>query len=112
MIEQLFGCASAFSNNKTAFTLFIISKKKPKLADSNNRVSLTPMFKPAFSIALLLFGTVSVFGQKVIDKVVAQVGDNIILLSDIENQKIQAKQSGFDVQEGADCMYLEELMYQ
>jgi peptidyl-prolyl cis-trans isomerase SurA len=70
------------------------------------------MFKSIFSISAFLLGTTSLFGQKVIDKVVAQVGDNIILLSDIESQKIQAKQSGIEVPEGADCMYLEELMYQ
>lgn len=65
-------------------------------------------------------GTLTVFiitccaalGQgQVIDKVVAQVGDHIILLSDIENQKIQMKLSGSEVPANADCVLLEELMY-
>lgn len=71
------------------------------------------MVKTAFTTAILLLASATVFGQgKVIDKVVAQVGDNVILLSDIESQKMQAKQSGLQVQEGAACVYLEELMYQ
>ena len=112
MIKTFFSWWPAFSYNKSLQPVFIISKKKPKLADSNNRVSHTHMFRSIFSISAFLLGTTSLFGQKVIDKVVAQVGDNIILLSDIESQKIQAKQSGIEVPEGADCMYLEELMYQ
>lgn len=53
----------------------------------------------------------TVYGQnKVIDKVVAQVGDNIILLSDIEGQKAQAKESGMPTGENAECAYLEQLM--
>ena len=71
------------------------------------------MIKSILSISILLLTTVSLYGQnKIVDKIVAQVGDNIILLSDIENQKIQAKQAGVDVQLETECAYLEELMYQ
>ena len=41
--------------------------------------------------------------QQTIDKIVAQVGDNIILLSDIQGQKIQAMQAGVEVTQEMDC---------
>jgi peptidyl-prolyl cis-trans isomerase SurA len=47
---------------------------------------------------------------KVVNKVVAQVGDNIILLSDIENQKLQAVQAGVETTREMECAILEELM--
>lgn len=50
--------------------------------------------------------------QQTIDKIVAQVGDNIILLSDIQGQKIQAMQAGVEVTPEMDCQILEELMFQ
>jgi len=71
------------------------------------------MVKAILSFSFIIGSTILAFGQgKVIDKIVAQVGDNIILLSDIESQKQQAKQSGLEVQDKAACVYLEELMYQ
>ncbi len=51
-------------------------------------------------------------GQQVIDKVVAQVGENIVLKSDIEAQKIQALQAGVELSKDTECSILEELMYQ
>jgi peptidyl-prolyl cis-trans isomerase SurA len=48
----------------------------------------------------------------VIDKIVAQIGDNIILKSDIESQKLQAAESGIEVTKETDCSILEQLMYQ
>ena len=55
----------------------------------------------------------STFAQpKTIDKIVAHVGDNIILLSDIQTQKLQAIQAGYEVSSEMDCQILEELMYQ
>jgi len=57
----------------------------------------------------------SVFAQvegTVVDKIAAQVGDNIILMSDIENQKQQAAASGLKVSMAMDCEILEDLMYQ
>lgn len=47
---------------------------------------------------------------KVVNKIVAQVGDNIILLSDIENQKLQAVQAGVETTREMECKILEELM--
>lgn len=59
----------------------------------------------AFSFAQEKSGTV-------IDKIVAQIGDNIILKSDIEAQKTQASQSGVTVTSETDCIILEQLMFQ
>ena len=48
----------------------------------------------------------------VVDKIAAQVGDNVILMSDIEAQKQQAIAAGVQVGFSTDCDVLEELMYQ
>jgi len=64
------------------------------------------------TLTLLLF-SLSCFAQpkgKVINKVVAQIGDNIILLSDIENQKLQAVQAGLETSRYMECSILEQLM--
>lgn len=61
-------------------------------------------------LIVLLSGTA--FSQKVIDKVVAQVGEEIILLSDIQAARLQEIQSGLDGDKFSDCMILEELMYE
>ena len=53
------------------------------------------------------------FGQgTTIDKVVAQVGDNVILLSEIQSQKLQAIQAGMEITSEIDCQILEEIMFQ
>ncbi len=65
--------------------------------------------------SLSLFFSTSLFSQsdgEIIDKIVAQVGDNIILLSDIEAQKQQAIVAGITTAMSMDCEVLEELMYQ
>lgn len=65
--------------------------------------------------SLSLFTGTFAFGQltdKVVDKIAAQVGDNIILLSDIQAQKLQAIQAGMAVSKEMDCEILEELMFQ
>lgn len=65
----------------------------------------------AFSITLLM--TNLSFGQgTTIDKVVAQVGDNVILLSEIQSQKLQAIQAGMEITSEIDCQILEEIMFQ
>ncbi len=48
----------------------------------------------------------------VVDKIAAQVGDNIILLSDIEAQKQQALASGASLSANLSCDILEQLMFQ
>jgi peptidyl-prolyl cis-trans isomerase SurA len=49
---------------------------------------------------------------KIVNKILAQVGDNIILLSDVENQKLQAKQAEIEIGENFSCSVLEQLMVQ
>lgn len=62
--------------------------------------------------SIILLSTFS-FGQgRTIDGIAAQVGDNIILVSDIESQKLQAIQAGMKVDGNLECSILEQLMYQ
>ena len=66
----------------------------------------------SFIIAFITLSFFS-FGQgngKVINKVAAQVGDNIILLSDIETAKAQSATSENPAPAGSECMFLEQLM--
>ena len=51
-------------------------------------------------------------GMKLIDGVVAQIGDEIILLSDIQQQRLQMIQSGMAGDDATDCAILEEFMYE
>ncbi len=64
----------------------------------------------------LLLGSSAIFAQgsepKVIDKIVAQIGDEIILLSDVQNQRLQLLQNGSDGDKQTDCAILEEFMYE
>ena len=61
---------------------------------------------------VLCASTVSAQNGKLVNKVLAQVGDNIILMSDIEIQKLQAKQSEMNVDFDFSCSILEKLMVQ
>lgn len=63
-------------------------------------------------ISTVLLSSSTLFAQKTVDQIAAQVGENIILLSDIQAQKLQALQAGMDVNSALDCSILEELMYQ
>ncbi|MGD1846821.1 MAG: peptidylprolyl isomerase [Salibacteraceae bacterium] len=68
----------------------------------------------------LLFTLVSLIGlnaiaqgdKQVIDKVIAVVGDNVILKSDLENQYISFLGSGGEVTANTRCEILEELLFQ
>jgi peptidyl-prolyl cis-trans isomerase SurA len=64
---------------------------------------------------LLLAVSTALFAQKspiIVDKIVAQIGDEIILLSDLQAQKLQMAQAGTEIPANADCDILEGLMYQ
>ena len=64
---------------------------------------------------LIGLGSEEIFSQtqqNVIDKIAAQIGDNIILISDIQTQVAQAKQSGAPVSENTECETLEQLLFQ
>lgn len=66
----------------------------------------------SFIIAFITLSFFS-FGQgngKVVNKVAAQVGDNIILLSDIETAKAQSATSENPAPAGSECLFLEQLM--
>ena len=64
--------------------------------------------------AILLLAMPSMAQQEgvVIDKVVAIVGRQIVMLSDIENQKMQVKSQNYSLPEDIDCQILEQGMYQ
>lgn len=66
---------------------------------------------PIISLFTLLNFTVSAQGSETIDKIVAQVGDNVILLSDIQIQKLQVLEAGLKLMPDLDCQILEELLY-
>ena len=51
-------------------------------------------------------------GMQTVDRIVGQVGDNIILYSDIEMQKMQAMSQDVPIDQFTDCRILEELLYQ
>lgn len=61
---------------------------------------------------LLFLTTLIVQAQKkeIVDKVIAVVGDEIILYSDIKNQLFQAAQQGIDLENQDNCTIMEELL--
>jgi peptidyl-prolyl cis-trans isomerase SurA len=66
--------------------------------------------KITITFALALVSIVS-FGQdKLIDKVLAVIGDHAILMSEVEAQKLQAYQQGETLTKDLSCVILEDLM--
>lgn len=49
---------------------------------------------------------------KVIDAIVAQLGDEIVLLSDIENRRLEMIQEGYQLSAISDCFLLEEMLFE
>ncbi|HOZ31165.1 MAG TPA: peptidylprolyl isomerase [Bacteroidales bacterium] len=69
--------------------------------------------KKTFALIILTFISIFLLSQEVIDQVVAVVGNEIILKSDIENQYIQIISQGYNLEESdLKCDILEELMFQ
>lgn len=68
--------------------------------------------KSIFIYSFFMVLSYSAYSQKTIDKIAAQVGDNIILLSDIQAQKLQALQAQMEITPNMDCEILEQLLYQ
>ena len=64
--------------------------------------------------AVLLLALPSMAQQEgvVIDKVVAIVGRQIVMLSDVETQKMQVKSQNFNIPDDIDCQILEQGLYQ
>jgi peptidyl-prolyl cis-trans isomerase SurA len=56
--------------------------------------------------------TPSTGGDQVIDEIVAVVGDNIVLRSDLESQRLQALEQGMSVEDDIYCFIMEELLFQ
>jgi peptidyl-prolyl cis-trans isomerase SurA len=52
------------------------------------------------------------FTQLLVDGIIGVVGDEIILRSDLENQKIQAKAQGVQLGGNVDCVVMEDLLYE
>lgn len=68
------------------------------------------MIKTLLLSTCLVCATPFLFGQKkVVNQIVAQVGDHIILLSDIETQRLQLNEKERS-QEGKSCQILEQLL--
>lgn len=64
-------------------------------------------------IPFLLIGLTSLSQDRLtIDRIVAQIGENIILQSDLDAQKAQAASSGVELNDQSDCQILEDLMFQ
>lgn len=71
----------------------------------------------ALLLGFFLFGASAIYAQvgdqgNVIDKIVAQIGDEIILLSDLQQQRLQLLQGGQDGDKQTDCAILEEFLYE
>lgn len=65
------------------------------------------------SILVLLLSISTVFSQKkVIDKIVGRAAEHIIMLSDIQAQKLQAIKENMEVNDQSDCYILEEMLVQ
>ena len=65
------------------------------------------------TLIILLNITVQLFySQEIIDKVVAIVGENPILYSEIQGQKLQLLQQGVDADADMDCYLMDEFMIQ
>lgn len=59
---------------------------------------------------MTMFATAQQDG-KIVDKIVAVVGDNIILLSEVESQVLSAKQQGMQDSPELRCMIIEEMLF-
>ncbi len=70
------------------------------------------MIRLSTIFASLFFVQLSFSQMQVVDKVIAKIGDKVILLSDLEAQKIQLIQEKIEITKQTECMILEELMFQ
>ena len=65
-------------------------------------------------IVFLIFFPFLLFSQNntVVDKVIAVVGNDIILYSDLENQYLQILNQGYEIIPSFKCQILEDLLYE
>jgi peptidyl-prolyl cis-trans isomerase SurA len=77
-----------------------------KLKSISRSLSLTALM--VFSLNFSFAQT----GAKVIDRIVAQLGEEIILLSDIQNRRLDIIQEGGKMDAATDCNILEEMLFE
>jgi peptidyl-prolyl cis-trans isomerase SurA len=74
------------------------------------------MIRQLICIFLLALTTISVEAQiskdKIIDEIIAVVGDEIVLKSELEGRKTEMKNEGFKIDSDSECAVIEELLYQ
>ena len=74
------------------------------------------MIRQFICVFLLTFTAISAEAQiskdKIIDEIIAVVGDEIVLKSDLEGRKTEMKNEGFQIDPEAECAVVEELLYQ
>lgn len=70
------------------------------------------MLNRIFILIAIVFTVKLSFGQTSLDRIVAIIGDEIILYSEVESQVKQARQEGVALGENAYCTILEEIMFQ
>jgi peptidyl-prolyl cis-trans isomerase SurA len=63
-------------------------------------------------LLLSLNGLAQPVGTKVIDGIVAQIGEEIILLSDVQNRRLELIQDGQTLDSYSDCLILEEMLFE
>lgn len=76
-----------------------------------------PQNKLYFLIVIMLFIFANTYSQRVhegevLDQVIAVIGDNIVLESELKKQSEQYEQQGYDMGEDSRCFLIEELLYQ
>jgi peptidyl-prolyl cis-trans isomerase SurA len=76
------------------------------------KLRYTKQMNKGLLLGIALLAGFTAIGQqkKAIDEVVAVVGNEIILHSDIETQKLQAKQQGIALNKKTECLILEQLL--
>ena len=74
------------------------------------------MIRQLICIFLLALTAISVEAQiskdKIIDEIIAVVGDEIVLKSELEGRKTEMKNEGFKIDSDSECAVIEELLYQ
>ena len=77
----------------------------------NGRLSV---IRKTYLLLLLILGITmpSIAQGQVIDKIVGQIGNEIILLSDIQAQRLSMIQNGMEGNQATDCEILEEFLFE
>jgi len=63
-------------------------------------------------LVITFLSFLNLHSQQIIDKIIAVVGNNQILYSEIQSQKLQLLQQGYNEDENIDCFLLDEFMLQ